>query len=58
MAKQLNVNLAFTADTKQVKTAISDLQTSLNKISTLNVGDNLKLKEASAAAKELSYHLN
>ena len=61
MAKQLNqlnVNLAFTADTNKAKAAITDLQASLNKISTLNVGDNLKLKEASEAAKQLSYHLN
>ena len=32
MAKQLNVNLAFNADTKQVKSQLLDLQKQLDKI--------------------------
>ena len=32
MAKQLNVNLAFTADTRQAKAQIADLQTSLSQL--------------------------
>lgn len=58
MAKQLNVNLAFNADTSQAKKSIQELQQSLSKISSMKVGDNLQLKEASEAAKMLSYHLN
>ena len=61
MAKQLNqlnVNLSFNADASKAKKVIADLQSSLNQLATMNIGDNLKLKEASNAAKELSYHLN
>lgn len=62
MAKQLNVNLAFKADTSQAKSAIMDLQSSLSKIATMNTSapgvDPSKLKAASSAAKELSIHLN
>ena len=62
MAKQLNVNLAFKADTSQAKSAIMDLQSSLSKIATMNTNapgvDPSKLKAASSAAKELSIHLN
>ena len=63
MAKQLNVNLAFTADTSQVKTAINELQSSLSKIASMNTSglsgvDATKIKAASNAAKELSIHLN
>lgn len=62
MAKQLNVNLGFTAETSQAKAKIMELQATLSKIA---VGTNLdvkispeKLKQASAAAQELSIHLN
>ena len=62
MAKQLNDNLAFKADTSQAKNAIMDLQSSLSKIATMNTSapgiDSSKLKAASSAAKELSIHLN
>ena len=58
MAKQLNVSLAFSADTSQAQKSIQNLQTSLAKISSMKVGNNLQLKEASDAAKMLSYHLN
>ena len=58
MAKQLNVSLSFNANTSQAKQAIQDLQSSLSKISSMKVGNNLQLKEASEAAKMLSYHLN
>lgn len=58
MAKQLNVSLAFNADVSQAQKAIQNLQTSLSKISAMKVGDNLQLKEASEAARMLSYHLN
>lgn len=62
MAKRLNINLAFTADASQAKSAIMDLQSSLSKIANMNTGtpgvDPNKLKAASSAAKELSIHLN
>lgn len=62
MAKQLNVNLAFQADTSQAKQAIMDLQSSLSKVATMNISapgiDANKIKAASNAAKELSVHLN
>lgn len=60
MAKQLNVNLAFSADTSKAKQAIMDLQTSLSKIAlSNNTGiDPKKMQEASQAAKDLSLHLN
>ena len=62
MAKQLNVNLAFTADTGKAKQQIQDLQNQLTKF--LNqpmsgFGDALTkdIKEASKAAAELKVHL-
>ena len=60
MAKQLNVNLTFGADTSKAKQAIMDLQTSLSKVVTtgsINV-DDAKMRQAAKAAKELSIHLN
>lgn len=63
MAKQLNVNLAFTADTSKAKAEVNSLQQSLAKISTSQgIGSsNLKIKkdlqEASAAATQLQHHL-
>ena len=62
MAKQLNVNLAFTADTGKAKQQIQDLQNQLTKF--LNqpmsgFGNALTkdIKEASKAAAELKVHL-
>ena len=64
MAKQLNVNLAFTADTGKAKAQIQELQTLLNKIAytgaTSSSTGQLQqdLQKASSAAKELQFHLN
>ena len=60
MAKQLNVNLAFNADTAKAKAEIKTLQQDLYKIMNASGGNSMSagMKEASAAAKELSYHLN
>ena len=44
MPKQLNVNLAFTADTAQVKQQIQDLQNALSKLSTDTIKNNAGLK--------------
>ena len=35
MAKQLNVSLAFTADTRQAKAQLQDLQNQLSKLSNI-----------------------
>lgn len=62
MAKQLNVNLAFTADTSNVKSQIQDLQNQLKKLSS-GIGANTQLpitkeiQEARIAADELKVHL-
>ena len=58
MAKQLNVSLAFTADTSQAKGAIQSLVSELNKLgSTSNLGKDLpitkEIMEAQVAAKQL-----
>lgn len=62
MAKQLNVNLAFTADTSQAKKNIAELQASLNEISSIKPQFGMPLtqdmKEAVSSAKELQSHLN
>ena len=64
MAKQLNVNLSFTADVGKAKAQIQELQSLLNNIASnsFKTGANndmtKKLAEASAAAKELQLHLN
>ena len=64
MAKQLNVNLAFTADTSQARAQIQELQTTLNKIAYSGNSTNAMaqqttaIKQASSAAKELQLHLN
>ena len=58
MAKKLNVDLTFSANTTQAKQAIQELQQSLAKVSAIKVGNSQQLKEASEAAKMLSYHLN
>ena len=63
MAKQLNVNLAFTADTSQAKRNIEELQVSLNKISSIShQAGGLQLtkdmQQAVNSAKDLQTHLN
>lgn len=62
MAKQLNVNLAFQADTSQAKKNLQDLQQSLNKIASMSWGNKIpltdNLKEASLAANDLQKHIN
>ena len=61
---QMNVNLAFSADTGKAKAQIAELQSLLSKIaytgSTANATNTLQkdLQEASTAAKELQFHLN
>lgn len=61
---QMNVNLAFSADTGKAKAQIAELQSLLSKIaytgSTTNATNTLQqnLQEASTAAKELQFHLN
>ena len=62
MAKQLNVNLAFTADAQQAKAQIQSLQTALNQIVqapvNINTGSMTKgLQEASLAASQLKNHI-
>ena len=62
MAKQLNVNLAFTADTSQAKAQIKDLQNQLTNLinqpaSSMNNGIASNIKEATNAAAELKAHL-
>lgn len=59
MAKQLNVNLAFTADTGQAKAQIADLQTSLSqlmmnsKMNGKSLGLSSELSKATAQVAEL-----
>lgn len=63
MAKQLNVNLAFTADTSKARAEINSLQQSLAKISSgvglAGAGSKItaNLQEASQAANQLQIHL-
>ena len=60
MAKQLNVSLAFTADTSQAKMQLQDLQNQLNKITTgtkIGTGIEADIQGAIKAASELSVHL-
>ena len=63
MAKQLNVNLAFNADTRQVKSQLQDLQNQLTKIMQVStqkagtMGITKELQEASQAAASLKAHL-
>lgn len=54
-------NFSIQANTSQAKSALTDLQTSLSKISTMDIGKSVNVsayKNAAAAAKELSIHLN
>jgi TP901 family phage tail tape measure protein len=62
MAKQLNVNLAFTADTSNAKSQIQDLQNQLKKLgSGTGISSQLpitkEIQEARIAADELKVHL-
>ena len=61
MAKNLNVNLTFKADSSQAKSQVMELQALLNKIAytgtNINVNSN-NIKQATEAAKELQYHLS
>lgn len=62
MTKQLNVNLAFTANTTQAKSQLQDLQNTLNKVinqPATGVGNKIskEIQEASYAAAELKVHL-
>jgi len=63
MAKQLNVDMRFKADTSQAKKAIEDLNNSLSKLAygsmPQNAGiDPTKFEAAAKSARELTYHLN
>lgn len=64
MAKQLNVDLNFRANTTQAQQQIQQLQTSLTQIAaagTVGIGGEkitTEIKQASAAAKELQMHLS
>lgn len=60
MAKQLNVNMSFTADSSQAKKQLQELQTSLNKLmngSKVNLGLEEEIRSSIKAAAELSTHL-
>ena len=62
MAKQLNVNLGFTADVSQAKQALSDLNHSLKSISNININGstdllNQDMQKAISSAKQLQTHL-
>ena len=63
MAKQLNINLGFSADTSKAKAQIQELQTALEKVAQLpakatSLFDDKSLRNASQAALELQQHLS
>ncbi len=60
MPKQLNVNLAFSADTAEAKKAIDDLNRDLKSIASLDAVGSLTpgIQSAVSAAKDLQVHLN
>ena len=63
MAKQLNVNLSFNADTKQAKADIEALSKALQTIAKMpgnasSLFDDTEIKKASQAALELQQHLS
>ena len=63
MAKHLNVNLTFNADTEQAKKKIQELQTSLQSVAKLpgaatELFDDVGIQKASQAALELERHLS
>ena len=62
MAKQLNVNLAFTADTSKARSQLQELQSQLSKLTSapaqqLNLKWTQEIQEATTAAMELKTHL-
>lgn len=62
MAKQLNVNMSFTADTSKAKQAVQQLQQDIQKLA-YGTPQGIKVdvnsfQQASAAARELAFHLN
>lgn len=60
MAKQLNVNMSFTADTSKAKQQIQELNRSLQEVQnfrTINVND-ASIQSAKQAALDLQRHLN
>lgn len=62
MAKQLNIDMRFNADTSKAKQAINDLEQSLQKLGHATMPKNqgidpAQFEKASAAARELEYHL-
>lgn len=59
MSKQLNVNLAFTADTTAAKRNLDDLKKRLSDLASIGVNKGISedLKRASVAAKDLQMHL-
>ena len=63
MAKQLNVNLAFTADTGKAKAQLQDLQRSLEHLSNTTISNSFSfnltkdLQEAANAAMQLKVQL-
>ena len=59
MAKHLNVDLSFNANTAQAKQSILDLQKTLQQIATqpININDK-SIQQSVEAAKQLTYHLN
>lgn len=59
MSKQLNISLAFSADTSAAKRNLEELKKNLATLSTMSVGGNVSddIKAASAAAKDLQIHL-
>ena len=56
MSKQIQVNLAFNADTAKAKQQINDLVNSLNQISNKNtqIFDDREFREAANAASKIS----
>ena len=61
MAKNLNVNMNFTADVSNVENNLNKLKTSLNQISTtpIKIGTvSEDLKQATVSARQLQVHLN
>ena len=60
MAKQLNVNMSFTADTAQAKQKMQELQSSLRSLMTntkFDIGVEEEIRDAISATAELSAHL-
>ena len=62
MPKQLNVNLAFTADTSQAKKQLQDLQNQLTKLTNNSLGNSKlditkEIQNATSAAAQLKVQL-